>query len=204
MEGLPVMVTDTIGFIDEVSIVLIQAFYTTLKELLHSDLLLLVVDASEPLSEIVRKINASRKVLVDIGAVDIPLVLVLNKIDKLEEKQVEEIAYELKKRYPYKVVAISALKSINLGLLKREVVNELEKCSVIVSGFAKIPPKEELYEVLQKLCSKAIVRLSQRNGFVIVDFKAKKSVYPYLKAVVEKCGGEIALYDGKTVQSGSS
>jgi len=201
MEGLPVMVTDTIGFIDDVPVVLIQAFYTTLRELLSSDLLLLVVDASEPLDEIVRKVEASRRVLVDIGALDIPIIMVLNKIDKLREDEVRRIAYELRRAYPYKVVPISALKSLNLSLLEREIVKELVKSGVVISGTVKLPPSEKSSEVLEQLFKKAIVYSIRGDGFILADFKVKKSLLPYLVKLVGSSGGTVVLHNGKAVQS---
>jgi len=74
-----IVVSDTVGFIRDLPPTLIAAFRATLEETIHADLLLHVIDASSPQrDEQVQEVN---KVLEDIGAHDIPRILVYNKID---------------------------------------------------------------------------------------------------------------------------
>jgi GTP-binding protein HflX len=74
-----VVVSDTVGFIRDLPPTLIAAFRATLEETVHADLLLHVVDASSPQRD--EQIAEVDKVLADIGAADIPRILVYNKID---------------------------------------------------------------------------------------------------------------------------
>ncbi len=76
-----IFVNDTIGFIRNLPHELIYAFRATLSEIKNSNLLLLVLDASEPLDEFLRKKEVCENILVNIGADHIPVVYVLNKID---------------------------------------------------------------------------------------------------------------------------
>lgn len=78
-----VIMIDTVGFIDKVPVQLIEAFYSTLEEVINSDLILLVVDISEDENEIKRKTVGSFKILNEIGVISIPVLIIANKIDKL-------------------------------------------------------------------------------------------------------------------------
>jgi GTPase len=73
------VVSDTVGFIRDLPHTLVAAFRATLEETIHADLLLHVVDASSPSRDV--QTEEVNKVLGEIGAADIPQILVWNKID---------------------------------------------------------------------------------------------------------------------------
>jgi GTPase len=77
-----VALSDTVGFIRELPHGLVAAFHATLTEALEADVLLHVVDASNPARE--QQIDDVEKVLAEIGAADIPQIRVLNKIDRID------------------------------------------------------------------------------------------------------------------------
>jgi len=74
-----IVVSDTVGFIKQLPHSLVEAFRATLEEAAQADLLLHVVDASSPLRE--QQIAQVNIVLAEIGAAQLPQVLVMNKID---------------------------------------------------------------------------------------------------------------------------
>jgi GTPase len=76
-----VTLSDTVGFIRDLPHTVIAAFRATLEEAIHADLLLHVVDAASPQRD--EQIHQVQKVLTDIGAGEIPQILVYNKIDNL-------------------------------------------------------------------------------------------------------------------------
>ena len=76
--------TDTVGFIRRLPTQLVEGFAATLEETLVADLVLHVADASLPEDRLTETIAAVRAVLTEIGADDIPIELVLNKIDALD------------------------------------------------------------------------------------------------------------------------
>ncbi len=84
-EGWRVLLSDTVGFIRHLPHQLVEAFASTLDEVNEADLLLHVVDASEPEHRREAQIAAAESVLKDIGADEIPRVLVLNKIDLVDD-----------------------------------------------------------------------------------------------------------------------
>ena len=105
--GMRFIVTDTIGFIDDLPPGLIEAFYSTIEEVARSDLVLLVIDGSEPPDEVERKLRSSlgvlRSMAVDLGRV----VGVTNKADLLTDAEVAE-AVKLVRRYLPVAIPISA------------------------------------------------------------------------------------------------
>jgi len=77
--GETVLLSDTVGFVRKLPHQLVEAFRSTLEEVVDADLLVHVVDASSPEAE--RQIDAVRSVLRELGAGDIPELLVANKLD---------------------------------------------------------------------------------------------------------------------------
>ncbi|MEM7077809.1 MAG: ribosome rescue GTPase HflX [Pseudomonadota bacterium] len=77
-----VVLADTVGFVSLLPHALVDAFKATLEEVVHADLLLHVVDAADPQWSL--RIEQVRTVLTDIGAAQVPEIIVFNKIDLLE------------------------------------------------------------------------------------------------------------------------
>jgi GTP-binding protein HflX len=83
-DGRKYLVTDTVGFIRRLPTQLVEGFAATLEETLVADLVLHVVDASADDERVDEQTRAVATVLHDIGADDLPLELVLNKIDAVD------------------------------------------------------------------------------------------------------------------------
>ena len=83
-DGKRYLVTDTVGFIKRLPTQLVEGFAATLEETLVADLILHVADASLPDHRLAETIGAVNGVLADIGADDVPVELVLNKVDALD------------------------------------------------------------------------------------------------------------------------
>jgi GTPase len=79
-DGRVYTLTDTVGFVRHLPHDLVEAFASTLEESAQADLLVHVVDGSDP--DPVGQINAVRAVLADIGAAEIPELIVINKVDR--------------------------------------------------------------------------------------------------------------------------
>lgn len=82
MPGGSVVLADTVGFVRDLPHELVAAFRSTLSEAREADLLLHVVDAADPIRE--ERIAQVDEVLQEIGAGDIPQILVFNKIDRID------------------------------------------------------------------------------------------------------------------------
>ncbi len=87
--GKHVLFTDTVGFIQKLPTQLVAAFRATLEEVNESDILVHVVDISDPL--VTLKVQAVEQILKDIGADTKPVILALNKIDLVEPETLEQV-----------------------------------------------------------------------------------------------------------------
>ena len=82
--GKPALyLSDTVGFIDKLPHHLIDAFRSTLEEAIHADLLLQVVDVSDPYYR--EHMRVTQETLNDLGAGDIPMIIVYNKADRVPQ-----------------------------------------------------------------------------------------------------------------------
>lgn len=128
IDGIPFLLSDTVGFIRKLPHHLIESFKSTLDEVREADLLLHVVDCAHPFHD--NQIEVVKNTLVEIGAGNIPTILVLNKIDLLES---EEGAVDVDALQGYyrqhgfdHVVFISATKKENISNF-REMIFEVVK-----------------------------------------------------------------------------
>lgn len=119
-----VSLSDTVGFIRDLPHGLVDAFQATLQEAVDADLLLHVVDGSNPAYP--EQIEQVQRVLAEIGADHIPQLLVFNKMDALDGSLrpiAESDSYELAGR-EHRRVFVSALTGSGLGVL-RSVLGEI-------------------------------------------------------------------------------
>ena len=112
-----VTISDTVGFIRDLPHTLVAAFRATLEETVQADLLLHVVDASSPQRD--EQIAEVNKVLHEIGAADVPRLLVFNKIDQAGlEPQVQRDAHGTITR-----VFVSAIERSGLDALRQAIAD---------------------------------------------------------------------------------
>lgn len=110
----PVMLSDTVGFIRKLPHGLVESFKSTLDEVRESDILVHVVDATHPRFQ--DHIAVVRETLRELGAADKPSLLVFNKVDVLQEK---DLLHAIRAEYG-DALFISGLRGVGLdGLLNR-------------------------------------------------------------------------------------
>jgi len=181
-----VLLTDTVGFIDRLPLTLIEAFRSTLEETIFSDLILLVVDVSEPHDEIERKLFCSLDTIQTIGASGIPIITVLNKIDLLSEDEMRREAEALSETAPNPVL-VSALHKINMDSLKREITAHLKE---YVRASFSLPTTSESQSFLSWLFSRADVRdLKYESESVSVVFESVPWFADKVRGRVEQLKG---------------
>lgn len=115
-----VTITDTVGFVNKLPHELVEAFKSTLEEVIYSDLLLHVIDISSFSAE--KQIEAVDKVLKELGVEQKPMILVLNKVDKVS---IETLNYFKDKYKDKNVIEISAKLGINLEELLQNISKSL-------------------------------------------------------------------------------
>jgi GTPase len=115
-EGRKYLITDTVGFVRRLPHQLVEGFAATLEETLVADLVLHVVDASAPEERLVEMIAAVNGVLHDIGADELPIELVLNKVDEADDTR----RRALSNRYP-DALQVSALTGEGMDALRARI-----------------------------------------------------------------------------------
>ncbi|MFX1512445.1 MAG: GTPase HflX [Promethearchaeota archaeon] len=119
LNGTPFVVTDTIGFIEDLPPSLIAAFRSTLEEGLESECTIVVIDAAEPIPEILRKTIAVEEILLDLGVSRDQIILALNKCDLLSTDKKNQIQNQVTAEFSYPTVQISAVQSDVNQLLEK-------------------------------------------------------------------------------------
>ncbi len=112
-----VLLSDTVGFIRNLPPTLVASFKSTLEEVLSANLLLHIIDVSADQFEL--QMKTTEDVLGDIGAGDIPVILVFNKIDRLEDPFRARL---LRKRFP-NCFLLSALSAEDVKKLNTHIIS---------------------------------------------------------------------------------
>jgi GTP-binding protein HflX len=181
------LLTDTVGFIDRLPLTLIEAFHSTLEETIYSDLILLVVDISEPIDVVEKKFAVCLETIDRIGASGIPIITALNKIDLQSETETLQKIQHLKERAP-NPICISALHKTNIDMLKQEIMKLLKN---YVRASLTIPLKSETMSFISWLFKSADVQtLKYTDDSAYIVFEA----IPWF---AEKVRSRVEEYDGK-------
>ncbi len=181
------LLTDTVGFIDRLPLTLIDAFHSTLEETIYSDLILLVVDVSESINTIRKKLAVCLETIERIGASGIPMITILNKIDLMPETETRKKIEILKETTPNPVL-ISALYKTNVDLLKNEILKILRN---YVQATISIPFTNETMPFISWLFKTADVQTVQytENSANII-FEAVPWFAEKVKKRVEEFNGK--------------
>ncbi|MDO5840402.1 MULTISPECIES: GTPase HflX [Methanosarcina] len=176
--GRKALLTDTVGFIEELPHWLVDAFKSTLDEIFLSDLILLVVDAGEKPETILQKLSTSHDTLWD-RIQGVPIITVLNKIDLLEEAQLEALMEEIGYMAPNPVF-VSAKKKIGMQELKDEIIKHLPAWSFY--SFS-LPNSEKGMSVLSWLYDEGIVHRVEYGERISVDYEAREDIINRIKSL---------------------
>ncbi len=169
--GKRVLVTDTVGFIDGLPPFIVEAFHSTLEEIVKADIVLLVLDVSEPWGEIRRKLLASLNVLRELKALGKPMIVVLNKIDLTSEEDVRDKSKRIRETVEERGVNVSRIARVS----------------------AKLGQLDELYEALEEV----ILTLPKYGAFEITVDEPEK--VPSVMALINAIGEVLEVeYGGET------
>jgi GTP-binding protein HflX len=141
-EGRRYLLTDTVGFIRKLPHQLVEAFKATLEETVLANLILHVVDGSETEEERADSISAADAVLDEIGAGSSPRLLVMNKIDLLDEDERRELSL----RHP-EAVGVSAETGEGLEELRSRIADLIRQRLTQVELLVPFDAGERLSEL---------------------------------------------------------
>jgi len=182
------LLTDTVGFIDRLPLTLIEAFHSTLEETIYSDLILLIVDVSEPMSTIENKLEVCLETIERIGASGVPVITAFNKIDLIGKDELQRKLENLK-NMALKSVPISALRETNIDLLKQEILKTLRD---YVRFAFTIPLTSDTMTFISELYNNAEVqKIDYVENTAHVILEASPAFAEKVRNQVEKLNGKI-------------
>jgi len=158
--GVDVLISDTVGFVKNLPHQLVASFKATLEETVNADLLLHIIDVSNP--DVLRQIESVDAVLEEIGCSDKSILMVLNKVDSLQNaNQLEMLQTVLDD-----AVAISAKTGFGLDKLAEKVAEKYKGGEVLV----RVSSSQSNGKVQSFLRAHAqIVNEQYLDGFVLID-----------------------------------
>ncbi|WP_226041368.1 GTPase HflX [Natrinema sp. DC36] len=166
-----VLVTDTVGFISDLPHWLVESFKSTLDSVYRADLVLLVVDVSEPIDEIHEKLVTSHDTLYERN--EAPIVTVLNKIDQVTDEELAEKREALSSLAP-NPATVSAKDGLNVESLLERIDRELPDW---VEERLVLPMTEDTMSVVSWIHDNANVDdVTYGDEDVVVSFEARQAV----------------------------
>ncbi len=170
-----ILLVDTVGFIRKIPTTLVAAFRSTLEEAVYTDILLHLVDVSDPLAE--EHAETTYEVLKELSIKDRPIITVLNKIDKLENKLV---VHKLRVKYP-KTVSISSTTREGFDELMHIMEQELSRLRKRVQ--LRVP--QSSYQMISQLMEDGnILSLEYEGNDVLVDAEIPTQIEHKVQAYV--------------------
>ena len=171
-KGAEVLLSDTVGFLKSLPHQLIASFKATLEEAINADLLVHIVDVSNP--DVLNQIESVNSVLAEIGCCESPILLVLNKVDIVRKVSDLEMLQTL---YP-DAVCISAKTGLGLEQLA-EVVLTRYKGATVLLRVSSSQSDGRIQSFLRAYGQ--IVKEQYRDGSVQIDATLGRNQLPGLK-----------------------
>ena len=134
LESIPFLLSDTVGFIRKLPHHLIESFKSTLDEVREADILVHVVDVAHPFHD--NQIEVVTRTLSEIGAANIPTILVLNKMDVFKKQNPDANLEEMKGYYRdhgfENIVFVSATTKENMDAFKKLLYEQVKKKHLMI------------------------------------------------------------------------
>lgn len=158
----PILLADTVGLIDKLPHDLVASFKSTLDEIRNASLLLHVVDISHPNYR--DQLRVAEELIREIGAEEIPVVLVFNKIDRLTDG---DTLGHMKRQYP-EAVFVSCQQGTGMDDLKEAIVREYEANLLLYRVELKYP-QNDLIQNIRKYA--LVIKEDYQKTSVILDLR---------------------------------
>ena len=178
---IPILLTDTVGFIENLPSWVIDAFHSTLEEIEVADVVVLVVDGSEKKEIIEKKLQVSLKELNELGVTS-PIIVVLNKIDILKQNDIKDVIHHLDKkgllnnRY---CIPISAKEKKNIDMLLEAIYNSLPH---VVKMKLQLPLNKESQTFISKLYQNAYIINIKYDKMIFISLACNAKIKDEIEA----------------------
>lgn len=173
--NIPILITDTVGFIENLPAWMINAFHSTLEEIEVADVVLLIVDASDDFEIFYKKLNVSYNELITIG-VESSILIILNKIDLISDKNLEYKINYLNNNSIFKqrkIIPISVKNKINIKILLDEIYSSLPN---IVKFNIKLPNNKKTQSLINWIYNRAYVSEISYGNTIIITIECNVTI----------------------------
>jgi GTP-binding protein HflX len=189
-KSIPILITDTVGFIENLPTLIIDAFHSTLEEISVADVVLLVVDISEDEAVVLNKLKVSFDELVDIDVTS-PVIIVLNKCDLLSQ-EILNSRVDLIRNQDFvkdkKVASVSAKKKYGIEILLDLLYNslpQLVKCKI------RLPINKETQSFISWIYEKTHVFDVSYDEYVTVSFECSSMIRDKALSTCKRLEGSV-------------
>jgi GTPase len=187
---IPILLTDTVGFIENLPACIIEAFHSTLEEIELSDVVVLVVDGSETKEVVEKKLRVSINELRNIG-VGAPIIIALNKIDLIDTtslKNLQEYLEDAGIIEDHTIVAISIKEQKNIEELLRTIYDSLPH---MVKITFQLPLEEHSQRFISQLYGKTKVLHITYGPVITVEVECNEKIKEKLIAASRTLKGKV-------------
>ena len=145
IDNQPYLISDTVGFISKLPAYMIEAFKSTLEELIYTDVVIAIIDISDKISDLRKKYKSCVNTLSQLGVEKDRMVFALNKADLISHEELDEKVKFLGLENSERWIAVSAKTGKNLSELKKLIKNIIN--SQKPQPITTKSPKEELSNI---------------------------------------------------------
>jgi GTP-binding protein HflX len=142
LQDIEALISDTVGFISKLPAYMIEAFKSTLEELTYADIVIVVIDVSDPILELKKKFRSCITTLDGIGVNQDKIIFALNKSDLSSEEEISDKANQLSLKGNKKWISVSAVTRQNISVLKDLMHHVLEDQPLLTAK--RETPKQEI------------------------------------------------------------
>lgn len=187
---LPLLLTDTVGFIENLPSWIIDAFHSTLEEIKVADVVVLVVDGSEEKHIVCKKLHVCLDELLSLG-VTAPVIIALNKIDAIDTQALDDVVDFLSSQgllESKKVVCISVNNNIHIDVL----LDCIHECLPnVVELSLRLPVTSDSQSFISYLYSNAKIIQIRYDDTIFVCLQCNVKIKQKIISSCEKLDGSV-------------
>ena len=186
LDGRPALMTDTVGFVQDLPHWLVKSFSSTLSEAAAADVVVLVVDITDPIEELREKTRLSLEVLSAQGVDESSIVTAVNKVDTIDDATELERLEAVQSIAP-SPIPISVRKATHLGALVRLVNERLPTSEVVL----EVPNCGEAMQLVSWVYDRAAVdSVSYAENEVRIELHGRPEVIAQARAKAESVSSD--------------
>ena len=189
---VPILLTDTVGFIQDLPTYIIDAFHSTLEEIKVADVVILIVDVSEEKDIITKKLKVSLDELIEIGVIS-PIIITLNKTDLISKEALNDRIEYLREQdltENRNVLPISAKKQENIDKLLDLVHDSLPQ---LVRFKIKLPANKESQAFISWIYEKTHVLDISYDEYATLFIECNTGLHDKIVSKCRELNGIIVL-----------